>query len=385
MDRARCVRWQSWVVTTGIILCVMATAPRAIAGIFGFGVTSGRIAKLQFELKERFTPTSVVWSPDGRYIATGSTMDRRIDIWDVSQRKIVKVLLQKFPAAFFHEMTWSPNGQYLAFCDAPGVLRLYSTSDWTEAHVSRGPPGGTGCTQSAFSSDSSQVALLGTHFLGVYSVEEWHTLKSLNLNLGWGRGDLFHDVAYLPQSHAVLVAGGQYVTLTRFGHKEGSWEGRVWVFRPEDEVPGQSIHAYRAGDDRGGGADVRSLSVSPDGAFIATGAKTGAGIPPDRIATESIHILRVSDGRLVGAPLDGVQPMRFAGVPAIAYTHDGRYIIVPHEVQDGWIHVIDGRTLKVIDLLKAHGYAFDVAVNQVNDEFAVGTGNRVIVWSLPDR
>jgi WD40 repeat protein len=385
MEQARGHGLAIWLPVFCIFACGITGQRRAVAGILGFGATSGQVAKLEFQLKERYEPTSVAWSPDGRYIATGSTTDQRIDIWDVSQRKIVKVLFRKFPPAFFHELTWSPNSRYLTFCDAPGVLRLYRTSDWTEAHVFSGPPGGAGCTQSAFSSDSSQVALLGTYFLGVYEIAGWRTLKSLNLSLGWGRGDLFDAVAYSPQSHSVLLAGGQYVTLIRFGHKEGSWEGRVWLFRPEDEVPSQSIHAYRAGDDRGGGADVLSLAVSPDGAFIATGAKTGAGIPPDRIATESVHLLRVSDGRLIGAPLDGVDPMKFGADPAIAITHDGRYIISPHKVRDGWIHVIDGRTFKVVDLVKADGFCFDVAVNQVNDEFAVGAGNRVTVWSLPRR
>lgn len=219
--------------------------------------------------------------------------------------------------------------------------------------------------------------------MGVYSSEDWRTLKTVDLEIGCGRGDLFKSVAYVPNSHTVLVAGGQYVTITLFGRRQGSWNGRVWFFDSGDQVPGRSIKAYRAGGDHGGSADVRWVTASPDGKYIVTSAKTGAGDASYGIASESVHVLRIADGQLVGAPLDGMQPMKFAGGVANAYTHDGRYIVVPHEVQDGWIHVIDGQTFKVVDLVKADGFCFDIAVNQVNDEFAVGAGNRVTVWSLP--
>lgn len=149
MDRTSVRGWAIWLLIILLMVCGLTGQRRAVAGIFGFGATSGHLAKLEFQLKERFEPTSVAWSPNGRYIATGSTADRRIDIWDVAQQKIVRVLLQKYPSAFFHEITWSPNGRYLAFCDAPGVLRLYRTSDWGEAHVFSGPPGNAGCTQAA--------------------------------------------------------------------------------------------------------------------------------------------------------------------------------------------------------------------------------------------
>jgi hypothetical protein len=370
-----------------LVMCILAYGlviqRRAVAEILGFGATGGQIARLEFELKERFEPTSVAWSPDGRYIATGSTMDRRIDIWNVTQRKIVKVLLQRYPSASFHEITWSPNGRYLAFCDAPGVLRLCRASDWTEAHVFS-PAGNAGCSHSTFSSDSSQVALLGTHFLGIYSLEGWHTLQSLRLDVGWARGDPLNAIAYLANSHIVLVGGGQYVELAFHGVKESSWYGRVWLFDAEHPEPVRSINVYRPAGDHGGGGQICSLTSSPDGRYIVTGVNTGAGdAASGGIALQSVHIMAASNGRLVGAPLDDVQPMKFGEDVAIAYTHDGRYIVVPHEVRDGWVHVIDGRTSRVVDLVKTGGFAFDVSVNDINDEFAVAAGNAVTIWSLP--
>lgn len=366
--------WTAWVVIFGVAGYALQRYYGPVSALIGFGGSSGQIANLQFRLQDQFPVTSVAWSSDGRYIATGSTMDRRIDIWDMSSRKIVKVLLRKFPPASFHEISWSPSGQYLAFCDAPGVLRLYRTGDWTEAHVFSGPPGDAGCTQSSFSSDSGQVALLAAHFLGVYSVPDWQTLMALNLNVGWSRGDFFNAVVYLPNTHTVLVGGGQY-------EKQGNWDGRVWFFASGDPAPGRSIGVYRA--DRGG--PVLSLAVDPDSLFIATGAKTGAGNQYIGFTTESVHILNALNGSLAAAPLDNLPPLKFGSDEGLAYTHDGRYIIVAHGGEEGWIHVLDGRKFGVIDLVHSDEFSYDVAVNQVNDDFAVGANNQVIVWSLPER
>jgi hypothetical protein len=143
---------------------------------------------------------------------------------------------------------------------------------------------------------------------------------------------------------------------------------------------------YRPYGIRGGGGSVTVLTISPDDRYLVTGAKTGAGnASSGTLTTESAHILKASDGSLVAAPLDGLPSLKFPNSEAIAYTHDGRYIIVPHDSVDGWIHVLDGRTFKVLDLVRSNAFAFDVAVNAVNDDFAVGTGKQVMVWSLPDQ
>lgn len=207
----------------------------------------------------------------------------------------------------------------------------------------------------------------------------------MNLNIDWGRGNFFNAIAYLPNSHIVLIGGGQRVVMTLYGHEADSWDGRVSFFGPTDEVPSRTISAYRAGGDHGGGGAIRSLTSSPNGRCIVTGVNTGAGdAGSGGIAVESVHVLRTSDGKLIAAPLDKVYPSRFGAPEAIAYTHDGLYIVVPHDVEDGWIHILNGKTFGVIDKVRSGAFTFDVAVSQVNDEFAVGAGKQVIVWSVPN-
>lgn len=250
-SRGRYHKFIVWVLMLGVVI-FGAMAQSALANFEGGG-TSGQFAKLEFRLRESFHPTSIAWSPDGRYIATGSTDSREIHIWEVSRRR----------------------------------------------------------------------------------------------------------------------------------KKAGGWNGRVWFFGSGDRVPSRSIRAYRAGG--GGGGAVHSLTVDPGGQFIVTGAKTGAGNQSAGFATESVHILNTSDGSLVAAPLDRLPPLKFGSEEGLAYSHDRRYIIVAHGGDEGWIHILDGRTFKAIDVVESNAYNYDVAVNQANDDFAVATNRQVIVWSLPER
>jgi hypothetical protein len=225
--------------------------------------------------------------------------------------------------------------------------------------------------------------MIGVRSLNVFAIGNWRLIKSLDLIAGWGRGDLFNTVAYLPRSDTVLIGGGQYVTIPFYGKEAGSWDGRVWFFASGDRVPSRSLRAYRAGG--GGGGAVHSLTVDPGGQFIVTGAKTGAGNQSAGFATESVHILNTSDGSLVAAPLDRLPPLKFGSEEGLAYSHDRRYIIVAHGGDEGWIHILDGRTFKAIDVVQSNAYNYDVAVNQANDDFAVTTNRQVIIWSLPER
>jgi DNA-binding beta-propeller fold protein YncE len=370
----------------GMVLCSVGSHREVLAGMLGGGPGSGTLAKLQFRLSESFYPTSVAWSPDARYIVTGSTYAQTVDIWDVEQRKLVKELLIPSLGAYSHEISFSPDGRYLAACDATGMLHIYYAGTWLVAHEFKELHKHGGCDHPVFSSDSKRIAMLAVRFLEVFSVPEWHHLKHLELDNGSGKGDLFNAIGYLPNSHTVIVAGGgPQIDFINHGVRSTGWEGRVWLFCAQDMVPSRSVRVFGVGGEQGGGGDVRSMAISPDGRYVVAGAATGTGAPPYGVVTQSVHVVGIADGQLIAAPLDDADPSKFGKPESIVYTHDGRYIIVPHDVVKGWIHVLDGATFKLVDLFRSDAFNFDVAVNQVNDEFAVGTGKQVIVWSFIDR
>lgn len=342
--------------------------------LIGLGGDSGKLAKLEFRLRESFGVTAVAWSPNGKYIATASTQGNRIHIWDVQERSIAKELKLESSAIEFHSLAWSPDGRYLAACGKP-VLHVYATDTWTDAGSFTAADTG-GCVRGTFSSDGRELALLTwPRYVRVFSVPSWQLLKTIEIWDGWAFGDMFKALAYLPRTHALLLAGSEYRRATQ------SNVGGIWFFEESEVVPSRTLQAYRAGGDHGGAGLVISLAVSPDGGRIATGTHTGNGSPGFEV-TESVHILDVATGKLLGAPLDGDKS--FGAEAGLAYTPDGRFIIAGHEDdRTRAIHLIDAKTLKVVDVVHASGFVFDVAVNARSTAFAAGAGGQVLVWSLP--
>lgn len=137
----------------------------------------------------------------------------------------------------------------------------------------------------------------------------------------------------------------------------------------------------RSAMDTGGSGGASSLAVSPDGKRLATGTHTGTGSGEYR-TTVSVHIFDASTGKLLAAPLDGVEP--FGAQTGLVYTPDGRFLIVGHEESiTKAVHLIDAKSLQVVDVVHAGSTVYDIAVHPKSTLFAVGAGGQMLVWSLP--
>jgi WD40 repeat protein len=373
-----------WLLCTFLVIIAGQAQAGSILGLLGSH--SGKLAKYEFTLNDSFPVTSVAWSPDGRYIASSSSQDNRIHIWDAQRRVVFKELLVKVAPRYFHDLAWSLDGRYFAACDgSDGILHVYDAHTWNVAH-NLATENIRICRQTAFSSDSKLIAVLGDDGLAVYTTTDWRLLKTSDLRSGWARGNHFFAVVYLPGTYTLLLGGGNYREHPE--HISGQaleMTGDVWMLSADEMVPGRYVSTYHMpgnyGPGQSGGAgDVISLAVSPDGQQIATGAHTGVG-PPGAEATESVHILRISDGALLASPLDG---MKFGEQDGLAYTSEGHYLVVGHSDEDTRaVHVIDTRTLQVVDLVRGSTYIYDVTANPVKPQFAAGTGTHIMVWSLP--
>jgi WD40 repeat protein len=355
---------------------VPLTQAGMVASALGFGADSGKIAKLNYELKDDMAVTSLVWSSDGKYIATSSNQGKAIHVWDLARRERVHEFQTTAGTAYLHALSWSPDGRYLAACDGwHGGVRIYDARTWTEAHLLI-PESDMGCRAMAFSSDGRELAVMGQS-LSVYAVADWSRLKELGLFEGWGRGHLFRALAYLPGSHTILLGGQDHEVSGAQEYKSG----HIWVFRTEETVPGREFAAYRL-DAQGQPGMLISLAVSPDARKVAAGTMTGAGSPEFGLITSSVHILNIADGALLAAPLDG-QP--FGDQAGLGYTTDGRYLIVAHGgvIVSHVIHIIDAKSLQVVDLVHASNTIYDLAINPKSAQFAIGAGSRIAVWSLP--
>lgn len=396
--------WRRWVGSTLLAGLLMLAAPLAQAGLFGrllhpqVDSGSGKVARLAFRLDDAsFVPTTVVWSPDGRFIATSGTQTRTIHIWDVAQRKLVKVLeLPYQPAPGYHNMAWSPDGRYLATCNAfAASLRIYATKDWSVAK-DFGWEDAIACGKPAFSSDGKELTVCGWN-LTTFATNDWHVIRQLknvqivggkvvNLPHPWASNLLMHDMAYVPGTHTLVFGAGKFTKGTGVCEPSapfGPFAGLLYVLKPGHTALPAPFVVYC----RPHGRDVSLLAVNPDGKTLVT--VTGAsekisanGLDVIAEPGNNTKVIRLADGRDVTPPLTWLSN----NVPGgLAYTPDGRYLIMGEAGlyhNDHPVYIIDARTMQLLDTVHAPPDVSDLAVAPDSTGFAVATGTGVTVWTF---
>jgi WD40 repeat protein len=161
-------------------LLISTPARAGLLSILPGAQESSRLAKAYAVLREDFYPTSVAWSPDGRYIADTGILTNTIHVWDVNTRQAIQTLQNTFPATGFQALAWSPDGRYLVGCGRG--LKVWDTSTWSLVKdIKTDPPNSPGCTAIAFSPDGRWLAKSPTGPVNVetciYVTQTW-TLKS---------------------------------------------------------------------------------------------------------------------------------------------------------------------------------------------------------------
>lgn len=337
------------------------------------------VVKLLYHLQDDMPVTSIVWSPDGRYIAASSNMGNKIHIWDVNKKKRLPELERTSSNPEFQELAWDAQAG-LAVCDGDfGKLKLFDEQTWKVTRV-LSTDSERKCIAGAFSSDGSQLAVLG-FYLSVYETKNWKLIRSINVvkDISHGIPFVIRTLAYVPGTHTILL-GGDGRDESKPPHSP--LVGHVFVLEPDDSVPSREFPAYTYTLDPPVPAPgLTRLAVSPDGKQVATGTKTGAGFSDLNVVTASVHILSLQDGSLLGAPLDD---QGFGEPKALSYTPNGRYLIVAHGgfYTKHVVHIIDARQHRVVDAVHAGITVYGVAVRPDSSQFAVSAGAGIDVWSL---
>lgn len=216
-------------------------------------------------LNNDFAITVLAWHPDGRHLAVGQVLNKRIAIWDTQTGKLVRTLEKEVGGV--RSLAYSPDGKYLAV--GREFTRL--TKDHANVHIYDGQSGellrsffppsdpikgdSNDAGALAFSSNNKYLIASGygsERTAAVYEVATGKRLSALSDPEGVTARNPIYAVAYSPKS--------DFVVLGRISGAMDLWATTNWKFLKRLE--GQSAGTY-------------SLAFTPDGKYLASGTNIG--------------------------------------------------------------------------------------------------------------
>ena len=276
--------------------------------------------------------TSVAWSADGRWVATGSRR-KTTQIWDAQTGRLLRTLAG--PAAV-QEVAWSPDSARLATASSDGQAIVWDVKTGRQLLALTAHRLGT--LRVAWSPDGARIATAG----GDATVKVWnaatgHQVLSLVGNKRArcpaeysGRNDLsrafvldhcrINAITWSPDGRFLAAAGGDDIA-------------RVW-----DAATGAMVRAYSGHNSR-----INGIDWSPEGDRIVTSAGDFVDFSADNTA-------KVWDPK-TGKELFSL-PGQDSYLEDVAWDKRGRYFATAGH--DGIVRVWGGSTGREVATLTGH-------------------------------
>ncbi|KAG8739325.1 hypothetical protein FRC10_005783 [Ceratobasidium sp. 414] len=279
---------------------------------------------------------SVAYSPDGAYVASGSS-GGTVRIWDACTGQPVGQPL-KGHTGWVLSVAYSPDSAYIASGSEDKTVRIWDAH--TGQPVGQSLNGHTGSVQSVAYSPSGAYIASGSDD---WTVRIWdaHTGQPVGLPLNGHAGHVW-SVAYSPDG-AYIASGSNDRTV------------RIWDAHTGQPV-GQPLDGHTG--------LIRSVAYSPDGGYIVSGSEDG-----------TVRVWDAHTGQPVGRPLNGR-----TSVLSVAYSPDGAYIV---SGSGETVRIWDAHTGQSPDqpLIRHTGLITSVAYSPDGAYIASGSsGSTVLIW-----
>ena len=220
--------------------------------------------------------TSVAYSPDGRWIVSGSR-DNTLKVWDTENGQEVRTL--EGHSNVVTSVAYSPDGRWIVSGSRDGTLKVWEAESGHEMLTLEGHSDHVESV--AFSPDGRWIVSGNSdNTLKVWNVENGKEVRTLVEQSDSSR--VVECVAFSPDGQRI-VSGCRDNTVT------------VW-----DVESGQEVFTLK-----GPAGDVRSVAYSPTGPRIVSGSRNGILKVWDANSGEVVHTLAEFTGR--GRPPSGAR------------------------------------------------------------------------------
>jgi len=220
--------------------------------------------------------TSVAFSPNGRYLASGG-IDETIKIWEVDTGREPRTLTGH--ASEVNSVSFSPDGRYLASGSLDGTVRLWEMETGLTVRTLKGRIG----KAVAFGPDGKLLA--GVCYDN--TIRLWESDTGRETLILKGHTDAVNSVAFSPDGR-YLASGSSDKTI------------KLWEVGTGREVRTLTGHE----------SNIWCVAFTPDGKYLASGSADG-----------TLRLWEADTGLEIGRLLN----TRFGTVPALAFRSDGRY------------------------------------------------------------